>query len=72
MCCNDFLCFAQGYSTDYAEVIDNRAFLKFISTQEFVMLNRLMHGWLDKDKVDLSIEIYLNMIFPLIKQFRLA
>lgn len=60
------------YSTDYTEVINNRAFLKFIPTQEFVMLNRLMHGWLDKDKVDLSIEIYLNMIFPLIKQFRLA
>lgn len=60
------------YSTDYVENINNRVFLKFISTQEFAVLNRLMHGWFDENKIDLSIKIYINIVFPLIKQFRLA
>lgn len=60
------------YSKDYVENMNNRAFLKFISTQEFVVLNRLMHGWFDENKIDLSIKIYINIVFSLIEQFRLV
>ena len=60
------------YSIDYIEKINNGAFLKFISSQHFVALNNLMHGWLDEQKIDLSINIYINIIFPLNKEFKLV
>lgn len=60
------------YATDYTEKIDNCAFLKFIPTQHFVILNSLMHGWLDEGKINLSIDNYVNIIFPLITRFQLA
>lgn len=60
------------YSIDYSEKTNNEAFLKFIPSQHFVALNSLMHGWLDEQKIELSINLYLNIIFPLIKQFKLA
>lgn len=60
------------YAIDYTEKISNEAFLKFILTQNFVALNRLMHGWLNEGKINLSINIYINTVFPLIRQFKLA
>lgn len=62
----------EEYSVDYTEKIDNKVFLKFIPTQLFVTLNRLMHGWLNEGEIELSINIYLNIIFPLINEFKLA
>lgn len=60
------------YSLDYTEKINNEAFLKFIPTLYFVTLNSLMHGWLDKEKIELNIKIYPNIIFPLIQEFKLV
>ena len=31
-----------------------------------------MHGWLDEKKIEQSIELYVNIIFPLIEKFKLA
>lgn len=59
------------YATDYEENINNSAFMKFIPTSQFVTINRLMHGWLDDVKIDLSILLYNAIIFPIIKQKRL-
>lgn len=53
------------YSTDYIEIVDNAAFLRVLSTQHFTTLNRLMHGWFDEQKIELSISLYYN-IFSLI------
>ena len=58
-------------ATDFVETIDNEAFLKFIPTMKFSLINNLMHGWLDKTKVDLSIPLYTNTIFPIIKDYKL-
>ena len=60
------------YAIDYKEKINNEAFLKYISTLQFCPLNNLMHGWLDEKKIDQSIELYVNIIFPLIEKFKLA
>lgn len=60
------------YSTDYEEIINNGVFLKFIPTQHLVALNSLMRGWLDTKKIETSIVIYINIIFPLIQELRLA
>lgn len=60
------------YATDYVEITDNVAFLKFIPTHHFTMLNNLMHGWLDEDAINLSINIYIEIIFPIIKEYKLA
>lgn len=60
------------YAIDFSEEVNNQAFLKYISTYLFVALNNLMHGWLDEEKIELSINIYINIIFPLIKEFKLA
>ena len=54
------------YATDYVEEIKNEAFLKIISSQNYVTMNNLMHGWLNSEQIELSIKIYLNIIFPLI------
>lgn len=62
----------EAYSVDYAEKINNQAFLEFIPTQHYIALNSLMHGWFDKGKIELSINIYLNIIYPLIKEFKFA
>lgn len=62
----------EEYSIDYKENENNMAFLKYIPTQLFSILNSLMHGWLDEEKIELSINVYINIIFQLIKEFRLA
>lgn len=62
----------EEYSIDYKENENNTAFLKYIPTQLFSILNGLMHGWLDEEKIELSINVYINIILPLIKEFRLA
>lgn len=60
------------YSSDYIEKTDNAAFLRYIPTTNFVAITSLMHGWLDNRKIDMGINVYLNTLFPLIKEFRLA
>ena len=59
------------YATDFTETIDNGAFLKYIPTLNFTLINNLMHGWLDKAKIDLSIPLYTNTIFPIIQDYKL-
>lgn len=59
------------YSTDYEERIDNSAFLKYIPSLNFTLLNRLMRGWLDKDKIEKSIPLYANTIIPIIQGYKL-
>lgn len=60
------------YSVDYTEKVNNMAFLNFIPTQHFSSLNCLMHGWLKEEDIELTINAYMNIIFPLIKEFKLA
>lgn len=60
------------YSTDYVEKISNTAFLAFIPSLDFSASNNLMHGWLDEKNIELSITLYLKILFPLIKEFKLA
>ncbi len=59
------------YSTDFVEKIDNAAFLKFIPSMNFSLINNIMHGWLDKTKIDLSIPLYANAIMAIIKDYNL-
>ena len=60
------------YAIDYTENIDNTAFLKYIPTQTFSVVNNLMHGWLSEEQIELSISLYLNIIFPLIQKYKLT
>lgn len=60
------------YATDFVETIDNEAFIKVIPTFNFTLQNNLMHGWLDKTKIDLSIPLYVNTIFPIIQDHKLS
>lgn len=60
------------YSTDFTEIIDNEAFLKFVPSFNFSLVNNLMHGWLNKSKIDLSIPLYTNILFPIIQDYSLA
>ena len=60
------------YATDFTETVNNSAFLKFIPTIHFSALNRLMYGWLDKAKIDLSIPLYINIVCTLIRDYKLA
>lgn len=60
------------YAVDYEEVVDNEAFIKFIPTQLFVMMNNLMHGWMDEEKIEKSILVYVNIIYPLVQEYRLV
>lgn len=60
------------YATDFVETIDNATFLKVIPTMNFTLTNNLMHGWLDKTKIDLCIPLYANTIVPIVKDYKLA
>lgn len=60
------------YATDYTEDIQNQSFLTYIPTNVFVLLNRLMHGWLDDFAIDASIPLYANTLIALAKQYKLA
>lgn len=60
------------YSPDYIEIVNNEAFLKFIPTRQFSALNNLMHGWLDEKKIELSLIIYVNIVIPLIEEYKLG
>ena len=59
------------YAADFVETVDNSAFLKFIPTMHFSALNRLMHGWMDKTKIDLSIPVCYTILISLIQDFKL-
>lgn len=59
------------YATDYNENINNQAYMKFISTQQFTAINNLMHGWLDGPRINLSILLYNSVIMSIIKGYRL-
>lgn len=60
------------YATDYTENIENQSFLTYIPTNVFVILNSLMHGWLNDSAIDASILLYANTLITLAKQYRLA
>ena len=60
------------YAIDFAETVNNEAFLKYIPTLNFTVLNQLMHGWLNESNINLSIPIYTNIVFPIIQTFKLA
>jgi hypothetical protein len=60
------------YSVDYTESKTYEPFLSFISTFYFTALNGLMHGWFDESKIESCINIYINIINPLINEFQLA
>ncbi|MBQ3258572.1 MAG: hypothetical protein IJA67_14360 [Oscillospiraceae bacterium] len=60
------------YCTDYIETIDNSAFMKHISSFNYIAINNLMQGWLDDEKIDKSIHLYIKTVFPLITQYRLT
>lgn len=66
-----FRSICEMYATDFTEKIDNGAFLKYIPTLKFTLINNWMHGWLDKAKIDLSIPLYTNTIFPIIQDYKL-
>lgn len=57
------------YAFDYLEEIQNDAFLQFISSMNFCLMNTMMHGWLDKYKIEKSIPLYINTLFPLAKDY---
>ncbi len=59
------------YANDFVEIIDNEAFLKIIPTMKFSLINNLMHGWLDENKIDLIVPLYTNTIFPIIQDYKL-
>ena len=40
------------YAIDYVEEIKNEPFLKIISTQNYVTMNNLMHGWLNSEQIE--------------------
>ena len=56
------------YAKDYNEVIDNGAFLKYISSFYFCKLNNLMNGWMDEEKIEKSIEVFY-MLFYVMKDY---
>ena len=59
------------YAADFVETVDNNAFLQFIPTMHFSVLNRLMHGWMDKTKINLSIPVCYTILISLIQDFKL-
>ena len=60
------------YCTDYREETDNRAFLRYISSDVFQAMNKLMVGWLSDGIIDICCKGYWNMIYPLIQEYKLA
>ena len=60
------------YATNYTENIENQSFLNYIPTNVFVLLNRLMLGWLNDSAIDASIPLYANTLVTLAKQYKLA
>lgn len=60
------------FATDYIENIENQSFLNYIPTNVFVLLNRLMRGWLNDSAIDASIPLYANTLVTLAKQYNLA
>lgn len=60
------------YATDFVEKIDNGTFAKIIPALNFTLMNNLMHGWLNRAQIDLSIPLYVNTIFPIIQEYDLA
>ena len=53
------------YATDYTEKIDNVAFLKHISVFQFAPVNRHMYGWLDKEGIETSMNMYWSIMCAL-------
>ena len=59
------------YASDYVEEVQNDAFLQFIPTMNFCLMNIMMYGWLDKQNIEKSIPLYINTLFPLIEKYKL-
>lgn len=60
------------YATDFEETVDNEAFLRFIPSIHFIAANRLMHGWLNETEINTSGILYLNIIGPILKDYKLG
>lgn len=59
------------YSVDYFEETNNKAFLAFMSTQEFHMMNNVMNDLLDRNKIEIAKQLYITVLFRLIKEYGL-
>ena len=59
------------YATDFVEMVDNRIFMEYIPTNHFCAINRLMHGWLDKDQIEQSMVIYNAILYTIVNQWKL-
>ena len=60
------------YATDYTENVQNQSFLNYFPTDVFVLLNRLMRGWLNDSAIEKSIPLYANMLIKLAKEYKLV
>lgn len=65
-------CICKMYSEDYQENVDNSAIVSLISKKMVTTLNRFMEGWFDDTKVELCMNLYSYILFPLIKQYGLV
>lgn len=60
------------YSEDYLENVDNSVIDSLLSKKMVTTLNAFMEGWFDDTKVGLCMNLYSNILFPLIKQYALV
>lgn len=60
------------YSEDYQENVDNSAIVSLLSQELVSTLNAFMEGWFADGKVELCMNLYSNILFPLIKQYGLV
>lgn len=67
-----------GYNGPYETAItsDGQIVADFITsgslTANIIKAGVIMHGWLDKTKIDLSINLYVSTIFPIIQDYKLV
>ena len=60
------------YSIDYTETNNYSAFLKYIPSFLFAILNSNMHGWLTSAQIETCCATYSYIIIPIIKEYKLA
>lgn len=60
------------FATDYSEIENNATFLKFIPQELFNRLSDEMHGWLNEDKIEASMEVYKKITWGLICSYNLS
>ena len=60
------------YATDYSKHCGSPVFSKFIPTHLHSMMNALMHGWFNKGQIEICEKLYINIIYLLIQDYKLA